>query len=180
MGGGMIGYNHDNQTFDFCYWDMQTSGWDTSQGGVGRNTDELTYPYDIDTYIGWAFPAIWSADFPVTINDGYPYLTGNHVTGTDDNSPEVTDLELTTYPNPFKQKTTISFKTTKASQITLEVYTLKGQKVNQWVITDYPRGKYSIIWDGKTDEGKTVPSGVYLCRIKSGGDSAVRKLTLLK
>lgn len=64
--GGGIGVN-------YCYWDTQISGIDHSIGGEGRTTDEMTYPYAANTYVGWDFDTIWHSD-PAMLNGGYPYL----------------------------------------------------------------------------------------------------------
>jgi hypothetical protein len=70
--GGLIGFNYGN--VNSCYWDIQTSGQTTSSGGIGRETDEMTYPYAENTYSGWNFVDVWSADNEYYINQGYPYL----------------------------------------------------------------------------------------------------------
>ncbi len=34
----------------------------------------MSYPYVGNTYVGWDFEDIWTADIDYEINDGYPYL----------------------------------------------------------------------------------------------------------
>ncbi len=41
-------------------------------------------------------------------------------------------------------------------------------------------GSYSVIWDGADHTGAPVASGVYLYRIHTGNDFAIRKMLLLK
>jgi hypothetical protein len=36
------------------------------------------------------------------------------------------------------------------------------------------------VWDGTDDLGRSLPTGLYLARIRSGGFSAISKLTLLR
>jgi trimeric autotransporter adhesin len=71
--GGLI-QSASNVTISHSYWNTQTSGVTYSAGGEGRNTDQMTYPYDDNTYVGWGFPDPWLADSTGTMNDGYPYL----------------------------------------------------------------------------------------------------------
>ncbi len=73
--GGLIWYN--NGTVALCYWDMDISGLSTSDGGEGRTTAEMTYPYGGDTYVDWNFVDVWAADVDGSTNKGYPYLLGN-------------------------------------------------------------------------------------------------------
>lgn len=70
--GGLIGYNPDSHV-DYSYWNTQTSGYSSSAGGLGRTTDQMTYPYDSNTYFNWDFSSVWAEDMEGT-NDGYPYL----------------------------------------------------------------------------------------------------------
>ena len=74
--GGLVG---DNEVIEVVssYWDMETSGQPTSDGGEGRTTDEMTYPYEDNTYVDWNFSNVWTADVGNAINGGYPYLLGN-------------------------------------------------------------------------------------------------------
>ncbi len=69
--GGLIGYG--NGIVTNSYWDVEKSGRATSAGGQGRTTAEMTYPYDIDTYVGWDFLYRWGTDSDYTL-DGYPFL----------------------------------------------------------------------------------------------------------
>ena len=77
--GGGIGVN-------YCYWDTETSEIDHSIGGEGRTTDEMTYPYAANTYIGWDFDTIWHSD-PAMLNGGYPYLNEDWL------APSANDLD---------------------------------------------------------------------------------------
>ncbi len=61
-------------TIQSCYWDKEVSGQLTSDGGEGRTTNDMTFPYASDTYADWNFIAVWAADISGTVNNGYPYL----------------------------------------------------------------------------------------------------------
>jgi hypothetical protein len=71
--GGLMG-SQTSCTTTNSYWDTQTSGQTSSAGGEGRTTDEMTYPYAANTYVGWNFETIWGADVNGSMNSGYPYL----------------------------------------------------------------------------------------------------------
>ena len=75
--GGFIGSDYGSgNIIENSYWDITTSGFATSAGGVGRNTADMIYPYNQEnTYIGWDFENIWAIDS--LINGGYPYLRNN-------------------------------------------------------------------------------------------------------
>ena len=64
-----------------CYWNTQTSGTSQSEGGEGRTTLQMTYPYAANTYVGWDFSNTWVADSTATQNGGYPYLRSASLDG---------------------------------------------------------------------------------------------------
>ncbi len=73
--GGLVGVWAAGNAPTNSYWDIEASGQIVSGGvGIGRTTEEMTYPYDPNTYVGWDFAEVWNADVDGTRNGGYPYL----------------------------------------------------------------------------------------------------------
>jgi hypothetical protein len=70
--GGLMGYS-DGYIYS-CFWDTQTSGQMSSAGGEGKTSDDMTYPYDLNTFADWDFSytPIWVGNS--NFNNGYPYL----------------------------------------------------------------------------------------------------------
>ncbi|MBM4404552.1 MAG: hypothetical protein FJ042_09280, partial [Candidatus Cloacimonetes bacterium] len=75
-----------------------------SENGDDRITEQMTYPYAANTYVGWDFNNIRAADVDHTINDGYPYLREMPVSIEED-TVSVSSVSLVptirNYPNPF-------------------------------------------------------------------------------
>ena len=86
------------------------------------------------------------------------------------------------YPNPFNPTTTISFSVTQNSDfVTIDIFNIKGQKINSLVNEQLLKGEHSITWNGEDELSKTVSSGVYLYKLKVNGKiEAVKKCMLLK
>ncbi len=84
------------------------------------------------------------------------------------------------YPNPFNQTTMIGFSLFKVSDVKLDVYNTLGREVASLANGRYPAGHYSVDWDGKDDNGKTVASGLYLYKMETGEYSETKKMILLK
>ena len=84
------------------------------------------------------------------------------------------------HPNPFNSQTTMSYDVAKRRVIGLFIYGLTGQRIRTLIDGERPAGTYSVTWDGTDDAGQAVASGVYLCRMKAGEYSAVRKLLLVR
>jgi len=92
--------------------------------------------------------------------------------------PEVIGLAQN-YPNPFNADTKISFNTAGGSA-RLEVFDLTGAKVKTLVNGDMEAGTYSVVWNGESDSGEQVSSGVYFYRLTDSEGQRARRMTLLK
>lgn len=90
------------------------------------------------------------------------------------------------FPNPFNPATVIEYALPKASEVTVQIYNVLGQKVRNLVDGHQEPGYKMIRWDGKDDSGTEVSSGIYFYRIVAhavhGSKDFVecRKMTLLK
>ncbi len=83
------------------------------------------------------------------------------------------------YPNPFNAGTVISFDLPRTSEVRLEIINVLGNIVYRQMGT-YSAGTHSIDWQGTTNSGQSVASGIYYYRLTAGGNIASRKLLLLK
>jgi len=79
------------------------------------------------------------------------------------------------YPNPFNPETTLSFSLQKAVHTTIEVYNLKGQKIESIVDKQLPAGSHSVTWDAAQQ-----PSGIYLIKFQADNVTQLSKAVLLK
>jgi hypothetical protein len=78
------------------------------------------------------------------------------------------------YPNPFNPTTELSFSLPVASQYTLTVYNVTGQKVTEFSGAK-EAGTHTI-----TFNGDGMASGVYFYKLVAGNFSATKKMVLLK
>jgi hypothetical protein len=63
---------------------------------------------------------------------------------------------------------------------TLKIYNVLGQVVRILVDEEKLPGSYTVIWDGKDQNGKEVSSGIYFYQLKTKDLSEVKKMVLLK
>ena len=84
------------------------------------------------------------------------------------------------YPNPFNPETRISFSLDKSQNVSIEIYNIKGQKVKTLVNGELPAKNHVIIWRGDDDFGKSVGSGVYFYKMKTGNYTETKKMLMLK
>jgi hypothetical protein len=98
--------------------------------------------------------------------------------GLAENRPEnISDgiLLYPNYPNPFNNRTNISFFLKKKSQVNLSVYNIIGQKIATILAADQLAGYHSITWDA-TD----LNSSIYYLYLSSEDYLKVQKCLLLK
>ena len=69
------------------------------------------------------------------------------------------------YPNPFNSATTIIYQLAQSDKVSINIYNLLGHSIKTLVNEEQLAGNHSIIWDGKDDNGKTVPSGISIDKI---------------
>ncbi|MCH6559728.1 T9SS type A sorting domain-containing protein [candidate division KSB1 bacterium] len=84
------------------------------------------------------------------------------------------------YPNPFNPSTTIKFDLSAASEVTLNIYNMKGQLVRQLLQEKLSAGSHSFTWDAKDDHAQQLPSGLYVSRLQAGDFVQHRKMLLIK
>jgi hypothetical protein len=84
------------------------------------------------------------------------------------------------YPNPFNPETTIFFSIEKPMHVTLDIFNLKGQKVTSLLSKDLDAGFHSVRWDGINSQKKRVSSGIYLVRLSTENEQAIKRIMLLK
>ena len=88
------------------------------------------------------------------------------------------------YPNPFNPETVVRFALARESQVRLEVFDVVGQRVRTLVGEQLPVGTHQTVWDGRSEIGEPVSSGVYFCRLQARHEAGefrqVRRMLLLK
>ena len=89
-------------------------------------------------------------------------------------------VSLGNHPNPFNPTTTISFTLERDAEVTLEVFSLRGQRVRRLAQGPRAAGVHHVQWDGKDDDGRPVPSGAYMARMSTAEGSETRKMVLAK
>ncbi|MCX5800865.1 MAG: T9SS type A sorting domain-containing protein, partial [Candidatus Eisenbacteria bacterium] len=84
------------------------------------------------------------------------------------------------YPNPFNPVTEIKFSLAKPGKVVVRIYDIVGRPVRTLIDSWRESGVYSVLWDGRGDDGVALPSGVYFCSIKAGEFAATRKMVMLR
>jgi PKD repeat protein len=87
---------------------------------------------------------------------------------------------LQNFPNPFNPETRITYHLPADGQVRVSVFNPLGEEVR--VLEDGLKrvGVYQVVWDGRDGRGLKMPSGVYVCRFRSGAKVLFRKMMLMQ
>jgi hypothetical protein len=148
----------------------------TSQWNVDSFFD-ITYRIDFIGAPGGPFAGMsGSTTGTIRMGTGQP-----NVTGVKPDPKSTAKIELGASPNPFGAGTTLQFRLTSASRVSLKVYDAAGRMVRSLTEDVLPAGPHAQMWDGRSDAGKRLDSGTYIIKLAIEGKAvATRKVTLIK
>jgi hypothetical protein len=83
-------------------------------------------------------------------------------------------------PNPSGFTTTVTYAVPRESRVRLAVHDVAGRKVR--VLTDgsMSAGSHEAAWDGRAQDGRPVPAGVYFVRMTAGDLSLTRRIVRVR
>jgi N-acetyl-anhydromuramyl-L-alanine amidase AmpD len=161
--------------------------FETAAGG-------MTVPVDTLNWYGWSFVSLQLSNLPRNVVSLQSLVLRQLPGGDQIGTLNVDNLEADrkvvdsvtptpvrsfvlyqNYPNPFNPTTTIFFELDRSDNASLEVFTPLGQRVATLLDRPMAAGRYSIQFDGKS-----LPSGVYIYRLRTGNGSQLKKMLLIK
>ncbi len=161
---------------------MAAAGMYLYQTAQGSST---SYPAGQRTIVNTVDENHGSAQHIVITSDGYGeyYVHGDMWTMDEPDVTAVPDLGslvlMGNRPNPFNPSTEILFETRSGGPVTLTVYDLAGRALRTGALTARP-GAERWRWDGRTDDGRELPSGVYMYRVESREGMGTGRMTLAR
>lgn len=84
-------------------------------------------------------------------------------------------MELTNYPNPLTEMTTIQFQTASKALVVLDVFDQTGKKITTLINEELPSGTHQADFNASL-----LPSGLYFYQLKVGNYSTTRKMIVTK
>ncbi|MCP4583118.1 MAG: T9SS type A sorting domain-containing protein, partial [candidate division Zixibacteria bacterium] len=85
--------------------------------------------------------------------------------------PSTTSLSQN-YPNPFNATTNISFDIAKSGDVDLDIYNLKGQRIETLINRRIDAGHYNVTWDASM-----YSSGVYFYKLTTSDKTYTKRMT---
>ena len=84
------------------------------------------------------------------------------------------------YPNPFNPVTRLSYDLPEDSFVSITIYDMRGNVVNNLVNANQSSGYKSVRWNATDNLGQPVSAGVYLYSIETKDFRQTKKMILLK
>ena len=89
--------------------------------------------------------------------------------------------EVSCSPNPFNPVTTISFQAGPGSRVEVIIFSIAGKRVHTATAMTSDDGTGSVVWEGRSDSGHQVSSGMYAAAVfEDGRIIGMTKLLLLR
>jgi hypothetical protein len=145
-------------TVQVKYWDTHSNSWiiisdaalDMANNTISFSTDDIGNFY------------ILTGDSPTSIKNTNDLIVEDYAL-------------LQNYPNPFNPSTSIEFYIGERSNVSLSVFNLLGQKIDDLVNEQMEPGIYNVSFDASG-----LASGVYLYQLRTDKIRISRKMQLLK
>ena len=84
------------------------------------------------------------------------------------------------YPNPFNPNTKISFDLPKSSKVKLQIVDINGRGIANLLSNSLDSGTYNVNWNGTSDSGVNMSSGIYFIILNVDGSILTQKLSLIR
>jgi hypothetical protein len=103
-----------------------------------------------------------------------------------DGSPAVSEAALPTrlalsspFPNPTPDGISLSLSLPEAREVSVSVLDVQGREIWKLPARTYGAGRWALNWDGRTPRGP-VSAGVYLARVRVGGETFLRRIAVIR
>ncbi|MFH1250084.1 MAG: glycosyl hydrolase family 18 protein [bacterium] len=147
-------------------WDFQNDPWNNFSVGNGKIDGPIV---SLDAIL--LFSPNQNEDWALNIDDiEYEIITNGIVTSI----PDKISLKQN-YPNPFNGHTTIEYSLLEEGDVSLKVYNIAGQLVEELVHRRHQPGSYRFQFSSEK-----YSSGVYIYKLISNSVVKTEKMTLLK
>ena len=130
------------------------------------------------------FDAVVNGDF-VYIADLYSGLLiaprqCDPLSGVPGNAGVSPKFSLRVLPNPSSGRTAIRPQIPVGGPVHAAICDITGRQVRDLLDGFLHLGIQDVIWDGRDDAGRSVPSGMYVVRVTSGEKSGTERLLLVR
>jgi uncharacterized protein (DUF362 family) len=84
------------------------------------------------------------------------------------------------HPNPFNGTTWISYRLPHSADVRIRILDVRGRTIRRLFDGAQAEGTFQAAWDGTSDAGNRVSSGMYLAELVTGASRATIKMQLVQ
>jgi endoglucanase len=114
--------------------------------------------------IEFSFDNILITDIPVSVNDRL--------------TTEMDEDLIKIGPNPVYQDMTVIYTVEENGPVEISIFNLIGQKIVTMVDEEKTAGNYTLTWNFRGDNNKSISGGIYFCRLTESGEIMTRKIII--
>ena len=172
--------------------DLVIVKYNNGQISIWKNDGSANFPVKTDIAVGSRpytvaaadFDGDEALDFAVALEGAntVTILKNDVISSVDEFDAPVPDgyTLLPNFPNPFNPETIIRYTVPATAKVELKIYDITGREIRALVGETLAKGTHSVVWDGTNARGQTLPSGIYIYKLKAGGVQLSRRMILLK
>jgi predicted outer membrane repeat protein len=165
---GTVNWLAGNIDADPLFVDAEIGNYQLTENSPCIDTGIAFFEYDGEVLVDLSEDEYWGI-----APDMGAYEYG--LVATDEFVIQNSKLKIQNFPNPFNPETNILFELKADSNVLIEIYNIKGQKVTTLVNESFEVGSHIVTWNAADQS-----SGIYLLRFNTAKKSEVKKLVLLK
>ena len=159
--------------------------FDTGPDGVNDITDPLygIFPFDLSYSTEATSYTAGDGGLPLGDLNWFPEKKAEWITSIEQNPVSGSPAEFRlsqNYPNPFNPVTQVAYNLARKTHVTLSIYNTVGQKVATLVDKEQTAGSKTVTWNGTSDNGTLMSTGLYFYHLNAGEFNQTRKMLFLK
>ncbi|MCX6352211.1 MAG: PKD domain-containing protein [Bacteroidetes bacterium] len=146
-----------NNTSDFYFWDFGDGSSTASSKAVTHSFSNGTYTVTLVTITSGGCPDTSKKTFTITSID----------------NAASSDVNISVYPNPFKESTNINYSLGKKSNVQVVVFDVMGRTVATLADGVQPSGNYNLMFNNNT-------AGIYMLKVTVDGKTINKQIIAVK
>ena len=154
---------------------LEFTDGDTIHVCLEEATDKVTQGYGpnhLGRHLDWPHP-----DTPVPFC--WEFYIGEDDISAEQDKPMETEI-LSIVPNPSNSTVSITYSIASISDVSMEISDVMGKRVYAKNFGELNAGIHHFSWNGETDYGKSLASGIFFIRVTGEDKSKTKKVVLMK
>jgi len=158
---------------------VETYRLDWSNVGGGGQTFATGGSYRLGGSTGQADARVFSGGVYTLQGVFWQSRTGPVLDASSDDPVPLAFAARPPMPNPFRDQTTLRFDLPSSARVDLTLLSVDGRVVRHLLQAERGAGRHQAIWDGRDDQKRAVPPGIYFVRLRAGTFAATHRIVHL-